>query len=63
MKQNKCQGQVSKVRIKQRPDLFETGHPEYAIEVLYKYSPWMLVAATYDVKLANKIKKLIEGKV
>lgn len=61
MKQNKYQDQVSKVRIKKRRDLFVTGLPEYAIEVLYKYSPWTLIATTYNLKLANKIKKIIEG--
>lgn len=64
MKKNNCLDQVSKVRIKKRRDLFVTGvlvSHEYAVEVLYKYSPWTLVATTYNLKLANKIKKLLEG--
>lgn len=52
-----------KVRIKKQPDLYETGEPEYAIEVSYpenRYTNWMLLAVSYDLKLAKKIKKLIE---
>ena len=46
-----------KVRIKKQRDLYQ---PEYAVEVLYKYGTWTVVATTYNLKLANKIKKLIE---
>ena len=49
-----------KVRITKHRDLYQTGLPEYSVEVLHKYSRWTVVAATYDLKLANKIKKLIE---
>ena len=49
-----------KVRIKKQRDLYQTGLPEYSVEVLYKYSTWTVVAVTYNLKLANKIKKLIE---
>lgn len=49
-----------KVRITKNRDLYETGLPEYSVEVLYEYSGWTVVAAAYNVKLANKIKKLIE---
>ena len=49
-----------KVRVTKHRDLYQTGLPEYSVEVLYEYSGWRVVAATYNLKLANKIKKLIE---
>lgn len=59
-----------KVRIVKQKDLFDD--PEYLVEVYFdpqnkytgwlekKYNGWDLVAAAYDLKLAKKIKKLIE---
>lgn len=59
-----------KVRIVKQKDLFD--NPEYLVEVYFdpqskytgwfekKYDGWDFVAAVYDLKLAKKIKKLIE---
>ena len=60
-----------KVRIVKQRDLYEENF-EYLVEVYFdpqskytgwlekKYNGWDLVAAAYDLKLAKKIKKLIE---
>jgi len=68
MKQNKCQNQVSKVRVRRDrlealpiPNIFVVGNYGYVVEVLHKYGRWEIVASTYSVELANKIKKLIEA--
>jgi hypothetical protein len=51
-----------KVRVVKQRDLYDENF-EYLVEVHYpenKYNGWKLVAAAYDLKLATKIKKLIE---
>lgn len=51
-----------KVRVVKQRDLYDENF-EYLVEVHYpenKYNGWNLVAAAYDLKLATKIKKLIE---
>ena len=51
-----------KVRVVKQRDLYDENF-EYLVEVHYpenRYNGWNLVAAAYDLKLATKIKKLIE---
>ena len=51
-----------KVRVVKQRDLYDENF-EYLVEVHYpenRYNGWKLVAAAYDLKLATKIKKLIE---